>query len=213
MFGKVPVNYCFQVQAPTKSFFVWCSSKAERDSWVKALVQHISAVRTKFELENCDVAPVWIPDSVCKACYKCKASFSVFRRRHHCRRCGQVFCNNCTKLRSKVEIIGEKQTRVCDSCHVDISQGKSFLRRPSMTPFSKDGCPGKKVESEDKANARRKRSSLRMSMGEGDGVDAIIAQHEHLALPVLPIRPISMSSTGSVLSGDSNMSGSGGGEQ
>ena len=201
MFGKVPVNYCFQVQAPTKSFFVWCSSRAERDAWVKALVKCISAVRTKFAIEHCDVAPVWIPDSVCKACYKCKTSFSVFRRRHHCRRCGQVFCNDCTKLRSRVEIIGEKQTRVCDSCHVDISEGKSFMRRPSA--FTKDGSPGDKAASNAESKVATRRLSLRLSMGEGPGVDAIIARHEHLVLPtpVLPIRPISMNSVGSGGSG------------
>lgn len=38
----------------------------------------------------------WMPDQLCKLCYSCEAPFTVFRRRHHCRWCGQVFCNSCS---------------------------------------------------------------------------------------------------------------------
>ena len=38
----------------------------------------------------------WMPDRYCKQCYTCEAPFTVFRRRHHCRLCGQVFCNPCS---------------------------------------------------------------------------------------------------------------------
>ncbi|OEU22088.1 FYVE/PHD zinc finger protein, partial [Fragilariopsis cylindrus CCMP1102] len=38
----------------------------------------------------------WMPDRLCKTCYSCDAPFTVFRRRHHCRICGQVFCNTCS---------------------------------------------------------------------------------------------------------------------
>jgi FYVE zinc finger len=41
-----------------------------------------------------DVA--WMPDQLCKTCYSCDAPFSFLRRRHHCRICGQVFCNSCS---------------------------------------------------------------------------------------------------------------------
>ena len=38
----------------------------------------------------------WMPDKLCKQCYACDLPFTVFRRRHHCRLCGQVFCSNCS---------------------------------------------------------------------------------------------------------------------
>ncbi|TMW63376.1 hypothetical protein Poli38472_002317 [Pythium oligandrum] len=38
----------------------------------------------------------WMPDHLCKVCYDCGASFSLFRRRHHCRLCGQIFCYDCS---------------------------------------------------------------------------------------------------------------------
>ncbi|KAG5190220.1 hypothetical protein JKP88DRAFT_152975, partial [Tribonema minus] len=38
----------------------------------------------------------WMPDKICRVCYECGAPFTMFRRRHHCRVCGQVFCQNCS---------------------------------------------------------------------------------------------------------------------
>ena len=38
----------------------------------------------------------WMPDRLCRHCYSCESQFTVFRRRHHCRLCGQVFCAACS---------------------------------------------------------------------------------------------------------------------
>lgn len=37
----------------------------------------------------------WMPDSTAKECYECHERFTTFRRRHHCRFCGQIFCGKC----------------------------------------------------------------------------------------------------------------------
>ena len=37
----------------------------------------------------------WMPDAVATTCYDCEAKFTTFRRRHHCRVCGQIFCSKC----------------------------------------------------------------------------------------------------------------------
>lgn len=47
--------------------------------------------RSPFELSE----PPWIPDEEKQACIKCKTKFDFLTRRHHCRRCGQIFCDNC----------------------------------------------------------------------------------------------------------------------
>ncbi|XXQ36227.1 1-phosphatidylinositol-3-phosphate 5-kinase [Plasmodiophora brassicae] len=51
----------------------------------------------------------WMPDQSCQTCYNCEASFSFFRRRHHCRLCGQIFCSSCS-----ANTLGG--VRVCDYC-------------------------------------------------------------------------------------------------
>lgn len=37
----------------------------------------------------------WVPDNTVVACMECQAQFTIFFRRHHCRRCGRMVCNNC----------------------------------------------------------------------------------------------------------------------
>ena len=68
------------------------------------------------------VAPIgkeyWMSDRNCRQCYDCQQPFSFFRRRHHCRLCGLVFCGAC----SHQQIDGKRygvtaQLRVCKHCH------------------------------------------------------------------------------------------------
>lgn len=40
----------------------------------------------------------WIPDSYVKLCPGCARSFNLSRRRHHCRLCGAIMCNNCSQF-------------------------------------------------------------------------------------------------------------------
>lgn len=41
----------------------------------------------------------WIPDERVKRCFGCGIVFSTFRRKHHCRSCGRIFCSACTAYR------------------------------------------------------------------------------------------------------------------
>jgi len=41
----------------------------------------------------------WVEDESVINCYKCKKDFSFFRRKHHCRLCGRIFCHKCCKDR------------------------------------------------------------------------------------------------------------------
>lgn len=55
----------------------------------------------KFTINGDELNPTngkeyWMPDRLCKICYSCEEAFTMYRRRHHCRMCGQVFCNTCS---------------------------------------------------------------------------------------------------------------------
>eukprot|EP01118_Nematostelium_gracile_P019097 TRINITY_DN8720_c0_g1_i2.p1 TRINITY_DN8720_c0_g1~~TRINITY_DN8720_c0_g1_i2.p1 ORF type:complete len:171 (-),score=27.79 TRINITY_DN8720_c0_g1_i2:35-547(-) len=43
--------------------------------------------------------PEWAPNPSRQACYICLKAFTLFFRRHHCRRCGNLVCNPCSKHR------------------------------------------------------------------------------------------------------------------
>jgi len=58
----------------------------------------------------------WIDSKQAKSCVLCQQSFSVTRRKHHCRLCGNVFCQTCSD--NKMELASSaKPVRVCDTCH------------------------------------------------------------------------------------------------
>jgi 1-phosphatidylinositol-3-phosphate 5-kinase len=52
----------------------------------------------KDKVVDTQLKEFWMPDRFCKVCYGCEESFTMYRRRHHCRMCGQIFCNNCSSF-------------------------------------------------------------------------------------------------------------------
>ncbi|XP_023016666.2 zinc finger FYVE-type containing 26 spastizin isoform X1 [Leptinotarsa decemlineata] len=60
----------------------------------------------------------WFPNSEVLECMCCqKVAFSMFNRRHHCRRCGRVVCWSCSLHRMLVPTYGDILVRVCSSCY------------------------------------------------------------------------------------------------
>ncbi|XP_022917370.2 1-phosphatidylinositol 3-phosphate 5-kinase [Onthophagus taurus] len=64
-----------------------------------------------------DLKQYWMPDSVSKECYECCEKFTTFRRRHHCRVCGQIFCSQCCNVQIAGKIFGTAgYLRACMYC-------------------------------------------------------------------------------------------------
>lgn len=62
-------------------------------------------------------SPKWVPDKYSPRCAKCAAAFSLALRRHHCRKCGRVFCSKCSKHSLELpELRLKGKQRVCDWC-------------------------------------------------------------------------------------------------
>lgn len=63
----------------------------------------------------------WMRDENAKDCFHCGEPFSTFRRKHHCRTCGQIFDSKCTLLISGTRFGQPGNIRVCKPCEAMIN--------------------------------------------------------------------------------------------
>lgn len=67
-----------------------------------------------IELKKGDLQ--WQNDADVKNCYLCEKKFTMFTRKHHCRNCGKIICDDCSKdYTSKRD--GSYYDRVCKLCY------------------------------------------------------------------------------------------------
>eukprot|EP00731_Ephydatia_muelleri_P000215 Em0001g215a len=65
----------------------------------------------------------WEKDDEVEKCASCASKFSVSNRKHHCRNCGHIFCNDCTSRTANVPTY-KKPERVCESCYTELNTRK-----------------------------------------------------------------------------------------
>lgn len=61
--------------------------------------EHFRSHRTPSESSRGYNVPRWQPDSEVSECFICHRPFGFLFRRHHCRKCGRVVCNDCSPHR------------------------------------------------------------------------------------------------------------------
>jgi 1-phosphatidylinositol-3-phosphate 5-kinase len=62
----------------------------------------------------------WMKDENAKDCFNCGATFNTWRRKHHCRTCGQIFDSKCTSIISGKMFGQASSLKVCKPCEVII---------------------------------------------------------------------------------------------
>ncbi|EQC41378.1 hypothetical protein, variant [Saprolegnia diclina VS20] len=76
-----------------------------------------------------ETAVPWVDDAEAPACHVCETPFSLVKRRHHCRTCGNVICSSC----SVFVPTAKKPQRVCITC-VEGVQPQRKAAAPSQLP-------------------------------------------------------------------------------
>lgn len=67
-----------------------------------------------------NVKPKWMADDGSKVCLLCSRPFTLFLRRHHCRRCGKIYCKYCApnkNTRPIIEFGYKAPVRHCKKCY------------------------------------------------------------------------------------------------
>ncbi|GER57002.1 lateral signaling target protein-like protein [Striga asiatica] len=85
----------------------------------------------------------WVPDEAVTKCTACGTDFGAFVRRHHCRNCGDIFCDKCTHGRTALTADENAPVvRVCDRCMAEVSRrlskAKEAASRPSVVQSHDD---------------------------------------------------------------------------
>jgi len=132
-----------------------------------------------------DAAPLWIPDSFSKSCMVCAVSkFNQFtNRRHHCRSCGFLVCDNCSRGKLLLAHIDPKGlSRVCDKCMARHAEREAERRLSS---------PRKKMREEDRDVAASKTENDRGDREnvDGGGSHAMYEDRVPLGSRPLPLPP------------------------
>jgi 1-phosphatidylinositol-3-phosphate 5-kinase len=116
-------------------------------------------------------------DKLCKICYKCELPFTMYRRRHHCRMCGQIFCNQCSSFYIEQGVVGQT-VRCCRLCYDQL--GASYDQDVKhQLPLEK------RIHGKGSLAGRRLSglspppSSIRVVGGDGDSDGQSFNQHQH----------------------------------
>lgn len=74
----------------------------------------------------------WVNDRERMSCNLCMRNFYTLRRKHHCRKCGEVICSDCSTVETiDLPVIGYSKLRLCKVCSI----------RSRTTPLKKlDKC-------------------------------------------------------------------------
>lgn len=86
---------------------------------------------------------MWQPDEEVSQCV-CGTIFSMFNRRHHCRLCGQIFCQTCASGRGDIPSFMQTRheflnVRMCDNCLSQCDQthkSEHIVRTLAFIPLS-----------------------------------------------------------------------------
>ncbi|KAJ4774899.1 Zinc finger FYVE domain-containing protein 21 [Rhynchospora pubera] len=109
----------------------------------------------------------WVPDEAVKKCTSCGGDFNAFNRRHHCRNCGDIFCDKCSQ--GRIALTAEENAqpvRVCDRCMAEVSHRLSTAIEAGNKPaLQSHEDLARKLQEELERN--RKSSSGSKSNGSG----------------------------------------------
>lgn len=85
---------------------------------------------TVVTIDSGRTRPTWVPDSNRTRCNRCNTKFGTFTRKHHCRQCGEIFCDSCSNKRMVVYLPATRpgkterqrsdgKVRVCRDCYAN----------------------------------------------------------------------------------------------
>lgn len=131
-----------------------CRSVTDTMNLMKAEGFKFPVLKESDAMFTAETAPQWAEGD---CCHRCRVTFGLVNRKHHCRCCGQIFCDKCSARTSAIPKYGiEKEVRVCDDCYdklnktmpMTVSKPVLVDAPPASSPAPKASAPAGKSEQE-----------------------------------------------------------------
>lgn len=98
----------------------------------------------------------WVVDA--SHCQGCSSQFTFINRKHHCRRCGGIFCGSCSQQRMVLRGQGDSPVRICEPCKKLEEAARFEMRHGHKNKASRGGSK----------NASKKDDILNQILGSED---------------------------------------------
>ncbi|XP_060783236.1 RUN and FYVE domain-containing protein 1 [Neoarius graeffei] len=100
----------------------------EQEQALQEMGLHLSQSKLKMEdfkeVNKALKGQAWLKDDEATQCKQCRKEFSISRRKHHCRNCGDIYCSSCSSNELALPSY-PRPVRVCDVCHSLLLQRSS----------------------------------------------------------------------------------------
>lgn len=114
-------NNCSQWESEVERLKLNGSELRRRLEDSQAALHELGRENQSLQMENAKLqGRKWADDSEVDDCNSCQKGFNLTVRKHHCRNCGQIFCNECS---ARTTAVGNsrKPVRVCESCYKELN--------------------------------------------------------------------------------------------
>lgn len=140
---KIPIDQAFQLKDSevqfgwqlinsVKSFIVYAMDEAEKNQWVADITECVTKFQESLKGKNASgdstAKPIWESNANSDACPLCQKKFTTFFRRHHCRKCGQLCCSECSRF-----AVEKKGDRYCVKCFAEAGYQEDTEERQSSS--------------------------------------------------------------------------------
>ncbi|KAK6465031.1 hypothetical protein DFJ63DRAFT_300934 [Scheffersomyces coipomensis] len=129
----------------------------------------------------------WMNDSFVSDCLNCFKPFTAFRRKHHCRFCGQIFCSDCTSFVSYNQHKDERKNASRNKITKKTYNDRLRVCKPCLEDVIVYLSDDSSSSSESEAEIEESESDSAVSKVSGE--ESIIANH-----PLSRIRSLSVNS-------------------